>query len=1120
MFPADLIEVIADYELLSAYPGALDEVNGVLVAELCSPVSLEGDSTDADEAAVLARWGNWTAASERWSLTSAQVKEIRTIQKSFKPPVPDPVKDRVDYGVSWEPPPLFDDEILLDRKCLETKPFAILGRPKPPPLPGVFAGLTRVHRGEYEELPGKDEEMKKLDKRPGAAEALDVGLSATRAQLVFLKDFIKVSKATSASSRGPITPTSLMQVDPDRSWLDFEYPELPRAPSPPIFARARPPSPPSQVDHSGLLSALLLPAGSLFPSSPRGKGMDMDTWNTIEGIQPFPFSSSAASEKPREPRPIWSSSLAGSPPSSAKSFEIDPILFPRVPKPAEHDDEDDIDMLHPDPFRPLSTSLNPDDEIDQLDSDSEAAPIPFLKRDLALLAHGNSAPTTAFIQTSSPSPPSPPLFRIPVPRLPTPPPDPPSHLHNPSLADLAEHSGTPWALKKATGLRSLTIDLPWTIWEPPGAAIWPVWEDAEREAEAPMRERARKQSEVFLSELRGTPERGDVGESSSYVRREMVEPEEEEEELVARCPFGTTVDTDVERQAELPADATAESGSEILTFEEKRHDSDFAASRAEELVLEEVVADATVAHSRSPSANLESTVQELGEGPIVMALDAPSMLDQHQHLGGQDESVVVDGATSRPNSLLVPQKRALDHSEAEDGRSDDTDIGTFVHPLGMDYLADESPTLDDDDEMGDAPAAPDEPAAALPTFDGALPASPSLEDPIPVKTTPPAPAHHSTPPLHPPSEPPSAPAATTPAVPPPKTRWSSNSALSRFIGSRGFQPPPSTVKKPRATRVPVAAPTLFPLAPPPLPRPSSIPIPAFLRQTVGTAPTEDTTTYRIIISSDLVQMPAHFQALLSAGFTLLDRPPRYSSLPHRTLEPHLVLPDGKTCVLFKPLTRIVGNVFRADELTNGNLTAPLTRDEAVFTTLHRLAGQYDRVLLVLEEKHVANEITRPFAYTPPVTLALASLESTLLERLPPGSKLLRSLDVVSDDDSCGWLLDTASKEERTLVEMSQDLNYVSAAAIVSHCSSINDFLSMSVSERQRTFVTVCDPERMARLSESLPPPAPAPQHQSSDESETSFRDPRGFDFDSELTSFEESARDRRMPGSEEWIDLP
>lgn len=91
----------------------------------------------------------------------------------------------------------------------------------------------------------------------------------------------------------------------------------------------------------GTVAALVGPLDSDIPS-PRGKNLSMDAWNKIgppafttapwgaladrlahfaEGIQPFPFSSSAPSQRTHTPPPVWSSTPVLSTPPSAEPFE-------------------------------------------------------------------------------------------------------------------------------------------------------------------------------------------------------------------------------------------------------------------------------------------------------------------------------------------------------------------------------------------------------------------------------------------------------------------------------------------------------------------------------------------------------------------------------------------------------------------------------------------------------------------------------------------------------------------------------------------------------------------------------------------------------------------------------
>lgn len=594
-----------------------------------------------------------------------------------------------------------------------------------------------------------------------------------------------------------------------------------------------------------------------------------------------------------------------------------------------------------------------------------------------------AAPVAAFLKTSSPAAPD--LddivtrARIPseknltrlqpatkltraraVPRLSTPPPSPPSHLIDVSLSDFATKSGTPWALQPTTGLRSLTIELSWSIWVPPGDAIWPVWDKREWADEAPMRERA-SAAEAGLVAVLDAGQEEDTWELSPNLQADV--EQEIEEPLVARSEAATATPHDASRRHTR--------GSRGRYF--------------------------------GPAPRLSNDLEDPWEPRSI-----------RDHFDGQNDYVPlvssqgaagVDELETAPP--LVPQKRAhaFSQDDEQDGQVETMTKSapeTFVNPDSVSYFADQSnsPATVDTDARPPVEAAP----VAFDLLPKSRQPGTTTRVPLPEVIATSKPLLNDQPQLD---------------APPPKTAWSSTSALSRFIGSRGRHAP-TPVTKPQSARAPAppqAAP--HPVAPPPLPRPASLRFPDFLRESSTTA-VEDETAHRIIASPDLLQMPAQFQALELQRFAILDRPHRYPPQPHRTLEPHLIL-DGKTCVFFGLLIKIVGNVCRPEELLPGS-AAPTTRDEAVLTTLHRLAGQYDRVLLILEEAS-SNSSTRAFAYTPPILAALSSLESAIAEHLPPSCTievalstnpeesavmirtLARHLKVLPAEESESWLFD-------------------------------------------------------------------------------------------------------------------
>ncbi|KAK4705041.1 hypothetical protein P7C70_g1168, partial [Phenoliferia sp. Uapishka_3] len=1173
MADQELSQFIAERGLLTMTHSPEVELDIIIqrtLSHLDEPVSLAEEllELDAQEDARAGRWEDqkW----EKWTLSTATVELIKKARRSFKP-MEETDEERQHWGVRYEPLPLFKDEVILTRKSRDSEQDCKLGESTPPKWRAVDELISSITQGYSGELPGPDEEMEKLERMPPIDQALNLGLSATTHQIQFLKEFRSSTKAMIARADSPL---SLLAEDCDKTWLDLNWQEPFRPGSPPIFARQhKEVSPPTQEDAKLALSSLAGPLDSELPSSPRGKGLSMEAWNQIEEIKPFPFSSPAGSDSGRHKSlpPIWSSQDDKIQLPLVDSFGTDEILFPRVPKDEIPDDTFDViseKIVHfPDAWSDPDRAIR-DDEVDELDSDLD---IPGMARDLALLEPDldrRNATIAALLYTSSPRPPQPDdiltFARLPIPHIASPSPSPPSHLLNVSLSDLWHNSGTPWALKPATGLRSLTIDLPWSIWEPPAADAWAAWDEEEglRDAES-IRLAKETESALLLALVQ------DEDESWGLRMGKATKNEEEpEERLIPRADQGG---------------ARSDTIDQALLDELKNETPD--AEQPEPTPGPAPRPDA-------PASMSEAVVQSVYAG-----FEKLTTFDRFETLG-----TTLSISSGVPGKLvddsergLIPRKRSFPSEEEDD---DDAEVATFVNPDGMAYLGelggtenDDKDELEDDnghdldelevDELEDLAesawlrplvatalsigcSSPRGASSAMDATRQVAPApSQNLEVTMGERETPlsqcisqplstsdatgliPAPApgestrlasldtlRPSLPSL-PPAPAPTAAVLRAKAAPlhlepkedqhaqhaKPQKKWSGAPALSRFLELRGRHAPVTVAESTplRHRVVPTAQPaTPVPLAPTPSHvRPTSISVPQFLRNSESISDGM-LVTYRVVASPDLFQMIEHFRALSEAQLTLIDRPRRYPHQPHQTLEPHLTL-DGKTCVIFKPLIKIVGSVYRPEELLPDS-PVPTSRDEAVVTTLSRLAGQFDRILLVLEEASVASAPTRPFAYTPPVVHALRTLETTLREKKLPHSCLAEfaisinptesativrtfvrhlnesSMEKMDEESRRSWLGSDPSEIEVALLDI-PELNHISAAAIASLCPSVASFLCLTLEDRQHNFEPVCSFYRMEQLSRTLPT-QPAFVNLSSDAATSyTFRDPTYFASD-------------------------
>lgn len=241
----------------------------------------------------------------------------------------------------------------------------------------------------------------------------------------------------------------------------------------------------------------------------------------------------------------------------------------------------------------------------------------------------------------------------------------------------------------------------------------------------------------------------------------------------------------------------------------------------------------------------------------------------------------------------------------------------------------------------------------------------------------------------------------------PQTAWSSTQALSQFLLVRGRK---DLVKE--ADRSTIGAdidrskvidqvvqvePASTLTFPPPAPIVLPFCPPAFMSTALDTP---QPFTFRIIASPALLQMRDHYEAFPSFDIQILDRSFRYAPIPHVVQEPHLIL-SGTTCVIFHRLIKIVGSSVRREELPEaGRQPEQQKIDEAIFTSLSRLAGVYDRVVCILEEfpkgEGRSSSKRRDFAYTPPVLKALNTLSDAIKERKKSGLDGLLEVVITRD----------------------------------------------------------------------------------------------------------------------------
>ncbi|BGP46439.1 hypothetical protein JCM10450v2_002283 [Rhodotorula kratochvilovae] len=338
----------------------------------------------------------------------------------------------------------------------------------------------------------------------------------------------------------------------------------------------------------------------------------------------------------------------------------------------------------------------------------------------------------------------------------------------------------------------------------------------------------------------------------------------------------------------------------------------------------------------------------------------------------------------------------------------------------------------------------------------------------------------------------------------PGPSWSNAAALDRFLALRG-RSTAAEVAIPAAAPPVARAPSLQP-APQPhsSPPPGSIPfpLPPFLASSSG-LPFPSPSPVRVIAFDALFQMRAHLAALQQQALVPVHRSSRFPPTPHETHESHLLV-DARSGVLFLRLDALVGNAVRTE-------TSAPQRQEAIFSTLARLSGRKDRLLVVFEEGTQRIAGVRRYAYTPPVLAALVQLadalstlqggahgvEVALSKGAEHSAELVRRwVEYLRMEDererkeqgtpvlelwgARDWLAEDPTPDEAALLEL-EDMNELSACVVLGVCSA-NDFLGLSAQDRSASFSRLLGADRVGRISRLLAsrqPPSAASQTSSS-----------------------------------------
>ncbi|KAK4058410.1 hypothetical protein OIO90_000568 [Microbotryomycetes sp. JL221] len=273
--------------------------------------------------------------------------------------------------------------------------------------------------------------------------------------------------------------------------------------------------------------------------------------------------------------------------------------------------------------------------------------------------------------------------------------------------------------------------------------------------------------------------------------------------------------------------------------------------------------------------------------------------------------------------------------------------------------------------------------------------------------------------------------------------------LEAFIGSRGKGNAPNKVARKRPLphpNVPDASswsPANLPVTSSPCHR--DLPSLYFDTPTfVKTSIVHQLGSRRMIALEPMLTKPAHYQALIKAGMTLVDR----TTTSHASV-PDLIVSPGK-CVWFLPLTYLPGRAFRRDELERGTTSQGVK--EAIFTTLKGLTRHFQSTLLVLEQ----NSSSTLFGSRSSMVYSRDVQHSA---ELAAQFALFGKHNVDLGND-CEWLTD-----DPTLVLVKQYGLNAFAACFVLGRTDLQDFLHMTTEQRIDTFAPIVE-ERVLR---NIPP---------------------------------------------------
>ncbi|GAA5838433.1 hypothetical protein JCM11251_004937 [Rhodosporidiobolus azoricus] len=802
-------------------------------------------------------------------------------------------------------------------------------------------------------------------------------------------------------------------------------------------------------------------------SSPFGggrEGVGMERWNREENILAPALSSSTIeatlTDLREKPLDVWSSSAPSSLGVGSGGYELEKPLFPR---PARNENDDKIIDLTSHPL------LDDDDEeIDELDSDSEAeanertADLAMLtscltgSREKANVQELLKSDETAGEAVSEKDR----GMRLRIAHLPHPSTLLPSPPAIPLLSSFSSQtpagstSPNSWALVPVPTV-GLSMSLSWTVWSGPHdedgtmeefvASTGYEREGGEGEAEAELRTGA----EEVLRKMQEERIAGEKEAGGGMERWPGDEEREEAEEVEARVPL-----------AVVPPDRKRE-GDDT----ERPQNSTPAA-------LEDDVPPGDQAHLSPPLAAESAPLPSSGHPTSSLPIFSPIELS-----GAAPALGLAAAATASSSSdfgFIFPDPSPPSPPQKEAAPPPRPALAPVEHPQSPSALV---------------------AASVTPNGREGRPPSPEKANPSPAS-----------------------PASIDEASP----SWSNSTALDRFLLARGrdpSKPPAAGDKTQEGPAKKLAPPAPRPRTPRSSPPPGSIPftIPSFLAAASNDGfEGEKIAHLKITASSALLQMRPHFLALQQRGFQLIHR-----STETTRPEPHLTVAPG-TGVLFVKLVSLLGGgavrLEEAEALLEGRATdVSLSareeatkrprRPEALFTTLLRLlrlstgrggVGRYDRLLVLLEEP--SSPLiggNKPYAYTPPVLVALQALASALADsRFEVGGRVEVALSkgeghsaglvgrwcewLTSEDEERGdeergglpvvdvwgereWVREDPTEDELSLLDLAGDsLDPLSVAAILG-VSSLDDFLRMETRDREAVFGGLVGQERVTRL---------------------------------------------------------